>query len=164
MWLTDGAREAVHLFKFEGWWRVADPLARAMIHLDPLTGGVLLVPVPLGRKRRRQRGYNQCEHLAHALGCKTDMVVAVDRLARVRETPTQTALTPEGRLANVRDAFRATRVQGRRVVLIDDVFTTGATLVAAAAALLSAGAAQVDAVTFARAEGPLPIPDARIDF
>ncbi len=161
VWLTAGARKAVHLFKFEGWWRAADPLAQVMGHLEPLTDRVLLVPIPLGSKRRRQRGYNQSEHLARALGGGTGAPVAADRLKRVRETKTQSALTPEGRLANVRDVFQAVGVAGARIVLVDDVFTTGATLVAAATALRTAGAARVDAVTFARAESPLAAPDAR---
>ena len=109
------------------------------------------MPVPLAAKRLRDRGYNQSEHLARALGRLVAKPVRIDALKRVRETPTQTALTPEARLANVAGAFRAAGVQGSRVVLVDDVFTTGATLVAAAAALRKAGAAEVNAVTFARA-------------
>jgi predicted amidophosphoribosyltransferase len=76
-------------------------------------------------------------------------------LERVRETPTQTALTPEARHANVAGAFRAGKVAGLHLVLVDDVFTTGATLVAAGAALAQAGASRVDAVTFARANQEL---------
>jgi ComF family protein len=161
VWLTGGARTAVHLLKFEGWWRAADSLALVMGQLEPLTEAALLIPIPLGSKRRRKRGYNQSEHIAWALGGERGMLVGPDRLTRVRETQTQSALTPEGRLANVRGAFRATGVASRRVVLVDDVFTTGATLVAAASALGSAGATRVDAVTFARAEGSLTTPDAR---
>jgi predicted amidophosphoribosyltransferase len=77
--------------------------------------------------------------------------VQAERLRRTRETPTQTALTPEARHANVAGAFRAESVRGLDVVLVDDVFTTGATLAAAAAALSAAGARRVEAVTFARA-------------
>jgi predicted amidophosphoribosyltransferase len=72
-------------------------------------------------------------------------------LQRVRETRTQTALTPEARHANVAGAFRAESGGGLELVLVDDVFTTGATLAAAAAALWAAGARRVEAVTFARA-------------
>ena len=151
VWHEDGARLAVHQLKYEGWWRITQSLAPAMAGLEPLTGRLVLVPVPLAARRLRDRGYNQSEHLARALGRLVGKPVRVDALKRVRETPTQTALTPEARLANVAGAFRATGVQGSRVVLVDDVFTTGATLVAAAAALTKAGASPVEAVTFARA-------------
>jgi ComF family protein len=152
VWHEGGARDAVHQLKYEGWWRVTESLARAMTGLEPLTGRLVLVPVPLAPRRLRDRGYNQSEHLARALGDLVSKPVRVAALKRVRETPTQTALTPEARLANVAGAFKASGVQGSRVVLVDDVFTTGATLIAAAAALTQAGAAQVEAVTFARAK------------
>jgi predicted amidophosphoribosyltransferase len=59
VWLTGGAREAVHQLKYQGWWRVAESLAEAMRGLAPLTGQVSLIPIPLGARRLRQRGYNQ---------------------------------------------------------------------------------------------------------
>ncbi len=183
VWLDGGAREAAHRLKYDGWWRVADSMADAMRHLAPLTGRVSLVPtipsavpsippalsaavprlvpIPLGARRRRVRGYNQSERIASALGVRLGLPVHEAILTRVRDTGTQTALTPEARRANVAGAFRADLTElpaggaTARFVLVDDVFTTGATLVAAAAALIDAGAAEVEAVTFARAATPI---------
>lgn len=155
VWLERGAREVVHHLKYDGWWRAADAMAAAMRGLEPLTGRLFLVPVPLGRARLRARGYNQAERLASALSRLVGAPVRADLLRRSRETPTQTALTPEARRANVAGAFVGGPVRGARCVLVDDVFTTGATLAAAAEALAAGGAAAVEAVTFARA--PLPV-------
>jgi ComF family protein len=156
VWLDGGARDVVHALKYDGWWRAAEAMAAAMRGLEPLTGRRSLVPIPLGRARLRRRGYNQAERLATALGAGLAAPVRSELLRRCRETPTQTALTPEARHANVAGAFVAAgSVRGMRCVLVDDVFTTGATLAAAAAALAAAGAASVEAVTFARA--PLPV-------
>ena len=151
VWLEGSAREAVHQLKYGGWWRVAEAMAEVMRGLEPLTGQVFLVPVPLGGRRLRQRGYNQSERLAAALGTGTGLPVMAAALVRARETRTQTALTPEARQANVAGAFTARPLSPCRLVLVDDVFTTGATLTAAAGALISAGAERVDAVTFGRA-------------
>jgi predicted amidophosphoribosyltransferase len=155
VWLAGGAQRAVHLLKYEGWWRLAEAMAEPMTALEPLTGGVSLVPVPLGARRRRSRGYNQSERLAAALGARLGLPLRTDLLARGRETTTQTALTPEARRANVADAFTARGRVAGRLVLVDDVFTTGATLLAAAAALAVAGAERVEAVTFGRAVEPV---------
>ena len=156
VWLDDGARRAAHALKYGGWPGVAEAMAETMRHLAPLTTGVSLLPIPLARARARARGYNQSERLAAAVGAGAGVPVAHGGvLVRVRETRTQTALTPEARAANVAGAFRAIGVRGRAFVLVDDVFTTGATLVAAAEALAAAGAVQIEAVTFARAVPPL---------
>lgn len=155
VWLEGTARDAVHRLKYGGWPRIAEAMALAMRSLGPLTAGVCLIPVPLGRRRLRERGYNQSECIALALGALTDLPVRADLLHRARETPTQTALTPEARQANLAGAFTAAATRGLRLVLVDDVFTTGATLIAAAAALSAAGAVRVDAVTFARAVEPV---------
>lgn len=156
-WLDAGARRAVHLLKYEGWWRIADDLAAAMRPLHPLGPGAVLVPVPLGARRERERGYNQAERLAAALGRLAGLPVRPRLLSRSRETPTQTKLTPEARRANVHGAFRVREpLPAGRPVLVDDVYTTGATLAAAAEALAAAGATRVEAVTFARGTGPLP--------
>jgi ComF family protein len=154
VWLDDTARTAVHHLKYGGWWRVAELMVRLMARL-PATPGVL-VPVPLARRRARRRGYNQAERLARKLGERTGRPVQPDLLTRLRDTRTQTELAPEARRANVAEAFAAGGVRdGAQIVLVDDVFTTGATLAEAAATLLEAGAVTVEAVTFARARPPV---------
>jgi ComF family protein len=156
VWLEDSARRAVHRLKYDGWWRVAEAMAEAMRGLEPLTGPISLIPVPLGARRLRERGYNQSERIAAALGRLLEAPVRGDVLRRVRETRTQTALTPEARQANLAGAFSCDgTAAGLSVVLVDDVFTTGATLASAGAALAAAGAVSVDAVTFARAMEPV---------
>jgi predicted amidophosphoribosyltransferase len=155
VWLEGTAQDAVHLLKYAGWWRVAEGMAPAMAPLEPLTGQVCLIPIPLGARRLRERGYNQSERIAAALGALIGLPVRSDLLSRVRETATQTALTPEARQANLAGAFRSEAAQGLHLVLVDDVFTTGATLCAAAVALHAAGAEWVEAVTFARAKVPV---------
>jgi predicted amidophosphoribosyltransferase len=157
VWLRGTARHAVHCLKYEGWWRIAEALADAMRGLEPLTGQVCLIPVPLGPRRLRVRGYNQSERIARALATRVGRPVRADLLLRRRETRTQTALTPEGRQANVAGAFEARDAAGLACVVVDDVFTTGATLAEAGAALRRAGAARSEAVTFARAEPPVSL-------
>jgi predicted amidophosphoribosyltransferase len=167
VWLEGTAREAVHRLKYEGWWRIGQTLADAMRTLEPLTGQVCLIPVPLGTRRLRERGYNQSEQIASALGAKLGLPVRTDWLVRVTETRTQTALTPEARQANVAGAFETRGLAGAECVpaepavpacvLVDDVFTTGATLAEAGAALVAGGAPRVEAVTFARARLPVQL-------
>jgi predicted amidophosphoribosyltransferase len=95
VWLEGSARVAVHRLKYDGWTRATEAMALAMQRLEPLTGGVSLIPVPLGSRRMRLRGYNQSECLAGALGAVTGLPVHRDLLVRDRETSTQTALTPK---------------------------------------------------------------------
>src|SRR5271166_1134106 len=121
---------------------------------EVLAGADLLVPVPLHWTRLFQRRYNQAALLAHAVRRAGGPEVAADWLLRRRRTPSQGHLGPAARERNVRGAFamRAGRsVAGRRVVLIDDVMTTGATLEECARVLRRAGASSVGVLTLARA-------------
>jgi ComF family protein len=126
-------------------------LARAGAEL--LADADVIVPVPLHRRRLFARRYNQSAVLALALGRLTGRAVAVDALARIRSTPSQGGLDRRARAANVRRAIvaqRALAVKGRRVVVVDDVLTTGATVGVCVRALLRAGAVSVDILTLAR--------------
>ena len=157
VWLDGGAREAVHALKYRGLPRIAVDLAESLVRLLPRpVPGTLLVPIPLGPARLKRRGYNQSEVLARALGRRWSLGVAPQLLVRVRNTPTQTALTPAARLANVAGAFRVRNGESRKplIVLVDDVFTTGATLAEAARVLGEAGVSSITAVTFGRASIP----------
>ena len=154
VWFDRSARAMVHRFKYQGWWRLAESFARRMAPMLREFGDADLVPVPLAAGRLRERGYNQAECLALALGALTGNPVRPSRLSRVRETGTQTRLAPEARQANLAGAF-ASEHGSRAAILVDDVFTTGATLTSAATVLLDTGAAWVGGVTFARAEPPL---------
>ncbi|UUX95687.1 ComF family protein [Aquabacterium sp. J223] len=115
----------------------------------------LLVPVPLSPRRLRERGYNQAWELARHLARRLDLPALPAALLRTRDTAAQTTLSRTERQRNLRDAFLveprlAHRVQGRRLALVDDVTTTGATADAAAEALLRAGAAEVRLWALAR--------------
>jgi ComF family protein len=163
-WVPDAAGSAaVHALKYDGWTAIADAMAERMARLDwprdVVDERTALVPVPLARVRYRERGYNQAELLARALGRRHRMPVWSDAVTRERRTETQTRLTPSERSANVHHAFRvndavavnATRLVGAHLILVDDVLTTGSTLNAAASALFDAGARIVSYVTFGRA-------------
>lgn len=122
---------------------------------EVLQGADVLVPVPLHWTRLFSRRFNQAALLAQALGRLTGKAVAVDVLVRHKRTPSQGHLGVKARARNVQGAFRvpfkrAGQIRGKRVMLVDDVYTTGATVRAAAKALLRAGALGVDVVTLAR--------------
>jgi len=114
----------------------------------------MIIPVPLHPAKLREREFNQAERLGCHLGRSTEIPLNVRLLERVEATRTQTMLTPAQRVANVRSAFAVRRdagVDGARVVLVDDVLTTGATASACARVLHEAGAADVCVWTVSRA-------------
>ncbi len=119
-----------------------------------LTGDALIVPVPLHWRRLWTRGFNQAALLGQALAKSSGLPIAVDALQRVKPTPASQNMGRTARAANVRGAFRVADravIAGRRIVLVDDVMTSGATANACARLLRRAGAKQVDVLTFARA-------------
>jgi len=142
--------EAVLALKYAGRTELAAPLGRLLAQAAvPYAGKVdEVVPLPLHRGRLRERGFNQSALLARPVARALGVPLVTHRLRRVRPTPAQASLPREGRLANVRGAFAA-RAGAPRVLLIDDVRTTGATLTAAAEALLDAGALRVYALALA---------------
>ena len=147
-------RQAVHRFKYDNLRALAKPMAELLndyVELHPIPGEVL-VPVPLHRRRLRERGYNQSGLLARELGRIIRLPVINDCLARERHNPPQARTsTVEERRSNVLDVFacRDSRLQDRKVLLIDDVSTSGATLDACAAAVKQSGATSVWALVLA---------------
>lgn len=121
----------------------------------------MIAPIPLHWKRLTRRRFNQAAELARGLARRRSKPYAPDLLRRAKATPSQAGLPPGERRRNVAGAFRlnpahAERVRGRRVLIIDDVFTTGATAEQACMVLRRAGAAHVDILTVARVQRPRP--------
>jgi ComF family protein len=150
-------RAALHGLKYAGERRLTEPLASAVAARWRAAGagGEMLVPVPVHAERARRRGYDQAVLLAAETGRLLELP-CLRALERRRNTPPQFDLGRRARRANVAGAFAlaraedAARIRGRWIVLVDDVVTTGSTLVACAEALYDAGALAVSAVTVAR--------------
>jgi ComF family protein len=160
-YVFDGvARRLVHGLKFRSLSALARPMAELLAGSDLLLTERpdLLIPVPLHARRRRSRGFNQSELLARVLAEETGIALDSDSLVRNRNTRPQTGVVDRNeREQNLRGAFTCSateRVQGRRVVLLDDVLTTGATARECARALKSAGAGRVSVLAFCRVDLP----------
>jgi ComF family protein len=149
----------LHGLKYDAWSGIArlmgERMAQSAIPRELLSGRYLIAPIPTTRRRARTRGYNQAALLAEVIADRVDMPL-VEALERRQGGSTQVGLHPAERRANVRCAFtvraeaRAT-LKGVRVLLVDDVLTTGSTAMEAARPLVQAGATQVFLSTFARA-------------
>jgi ComF family protein len=153
----DMARKLVHGLKYGDRQDLARWMARWMVRAggDVVSGAGVVVPVPLHRRRLWTRRFNQSAMLALAIAGAAEKPFAPTALRRIRPTRQQVGLSARERAENVRGAFRVAEseriaIAGRRVLLVDDVYTTGATMKAATRALMRAGAEGVDAVVFAR--------------
>jgi ComF family protein len=150
-------RELIHLMKYGGVRTLAKPLGKLLASALPLDERFdVIAPVPLHWRRRRQRGFNQSDLLARQLALRSGLPVE-NLLVRARSTAVQAGLSNNGRRRNVARAFRcpARRTQlaaGKRILLIDDVMTTGATAAACGLALKRAGAARVALLVVARVD------------
>lgn len=162
-------RSFIHLLKYEGMRPIATGLGRLLAEslrreLAPegAPRPMVVVPVPMHRAKQRRRGFNHAALLAGATVAAMrpnhpgwDFELAAGALERRRATLSQAGLTPHQRRRNLRDAFlvpRPDRIAGRHVLLVDDVYTTGATARACSRALVAAGAASVFVATVARAQ------------
>jgi ComF family protein len=163
-----GLRRAIHALKYERRAAVAAPLSRLLaergpsrLPAPPRDWADAVVPVPLHPARLAERGFNQAELLAAACARRWALPLERRALRRVRATAPQAALDAPARHANLRDAFRVPRpdrVVGRRLLLVDDVLTTGATAAAATRALRAAGAAAVGVLVLACVPDGRPAP------
>ena len=150
-------RRLIHLFKFERVPTLAAPLGRYLTAALPVDEPRfdLVVPMPLHWYRRWRRGFNQSELLGREVAGRLGLPMLARALRRTRHAAPQSGLSSAARRRNVTGLFSVSdrqKVSGRRVLLVDDVLTTGATAQAAARALKSAGAAQVVVLTLARAD------------
>lgn len=151
----DGLRELVHCFKYGGNKRLADVLSRLMVERveDGFFDVDLVTYVPLSKKKQHKRGFNQAQLLAKCLAERLNLEL-VDVLKQNRETKDQSKLPAADRKINVKEVYSAKRdiLPGNcRILLVDDVFTTGSTINECTKVLKSAGAKSVKVVTIARA-------------
>jgi ComF family protein len=149
------ARRLVHRLKYSDRGELAAPMGAWMARAgaDVLAEADAITPVPLHARRLWTRRFNQAAALGREIARRAGKPFEPALLRRIKATPSQVGLSREQRVQNMQGAFRAAPaalVQGRRIALVDDVLTSGATANAAARALLRAGAAQVDLIVFAR--------------
>ena len=147
-------KEALHRLKYRRDLGLGEAIANQMLDFVAILDWQIeeIIPIPLGKQRLKQRGYNQVAMIAFPLALMLGISYHPNALIRIRETKSQVGLNASQRSENMRNAFRAdAAINGKRVLLVDDVATTGATLSSAAEALYQAGAREVCAITVARA-------------
>ncbi len=150
----DPVRKALHKLKYRRDLALGDALASHMTSFvrELNWNADVIVPIPLGKQRYKERGYNQVAMIAKPLALALGMEFAPKALSRRKETRSQVGLTKEERRENVHEAFQAAGgVNGKNVIVLDDVSTTGSTLSSSADALFRSGAKNVFALTVARA-------------
>jgi ComF family protein len=160
---TTPLRDAICLFKYRGKVSLASPLASLMVERLPLLDRVsVIMPVPLHSDRLRQREFNQSLLLADQIGRVLGIPVSYTNLIRTTSSQAQTSLSRKSRLRNLRGAFTVRyphEIRKQRVLLIDDVFTTGTTVNECAKSLRKAGSSDVLVLTLGRTLDPDFIPD-----
>jgi ComF family protein len=148
---TGALRTAIHLLKFRSVKRLARPLGELLAELV-LPPAELVVPVPLSLGSLRERGFNQTLLIARPLAKRRRLPLERGLLFKKKETPPQSSLSRSARLRNLRGTFAVKEaLDGERILLVDDVITTGATASECARALLRAGASEVCVAALARA-------------
>ncbi|MGQ9800420.1 MAG: ComF family protein [Candidatus Saccharicenans sp.] len=155
---TGRLKELILLFKYKGCEILSRPLGR-MVHENLAGDGIFsgldcILPVPLHRKRERMRGFNQAELLGQSISALSSLPLLKGVLIKTRNTPAQVSLEAAERETNLRGAFEVRKpgqIKNLRLLLVDDVFTTGSTLGECARTLIKSGALEVRALTLARA-------------
>src|SRR6266571_5611567 len=151
-------RSCIHALKYDGNTRLAEPLGRLLAQTYRYYGlqADAIIPVPLHSERQKQRGYNHAYLLAEVCATQVNVPLYEDMVVRYRATPAQVGLTASERLQNVAGAFRCSpafatgALYGRKILIVDDVYTTGATLEACAGPLFAAGVREVWGLVLAR--------------
>ncbi len=150
-------KQAIHLFKYRGFMAILKSLSGLLLDFVDRSVDMrrvdAIVPVPLAPVKLRERGFNQAYLLARPVSSKYNIPLLTKNLIRTKSTKSQSRLKRLARIKNLKDSFAVKnpdKIRGKNLLIIDDVYTTGATINSAASALKSAGAASVRQLTLAR--------------
>lgn len=153
----DVTASIVHALKYNDHTELAPALARLIVNVsgEVISAADYIIPVPLHPKRLRQRKFNQAQLLAKFISRSTGIRIIPDLLIRTKDIPSQSGLNRKQRIANVCNAFRVEQrhahlIRGSKIIIVDDVITTGATLNECAKCLLLAGSIKIYGLSFAR--------------